>query len=126
MYSGRYSFLYFLFCQIDLYLKHISHLYGHKVTVFTIGTTVEGRPIQAVKISHGGENNPLVLIDGGIHAREWISPAAVLYVVQQLVEQPQNFPLIRRVDWLLVPLLNPDGYVYSMTKVHVDTLFFRV
>lgn len=104
--------------QINSYLKHIGRIYGHKVNVSTIGHSVEGRSIQVVKISHNqGGKNPTILLDGGIHAREWIAPATVLYVIQQLVEHPGNFPMMKNVDWLLVPLLNPDGYEYSMTKV---------
>ncbi|KAI5700945.1 hypothetical protein M8J75_004534 [Diaphorina citri] len=102
--------------EINSYLKHIARIYGHKVNVSTIGETIEGRPIQAVKISHGGVGNPIIVLDGGIHAREWIAPATVLYVLQQLVENPENFPMFRKVDWILIPMLNPDGYVYSMTK----------
>ncbi|XP_026689328.1 carboxypeptidase B-like [Diaphorina citri] len=102
--------------RINSYLKHIARIYGHKVNVSTIGETIEGRPIQAVKISHGGVGNPIIVLDGGIHAREWIAPATVLYVLQQLVENPENFPMFRKVDWILIPMLNPDGYVYSMTK----------
>ncbi|KAL1456823.1 hypothetical protein WDU94_001519 [Cyamophila willieti] len=111
------TFVHLIF-QIKSYLKYISRIYGHKVNVSTIGETFEGRPIQAIKISHGGSGNenPTILMDGGIHAREWISPAMVLYVLHQLVEHPENFPMLRKVDWLLIPLLNPDGYVYSMTK----------
>lgn len=92
------------------------------MNVSTIGETIEGRPIQAVKISHGGVGNPIIVLDGGIHAREWIAPATVLYVLQQLVENPENFPMFRKVDWILIPMLNPDGYVYSMTKVGKELL----
>lgn len=56
-------------------------------------------------------------IDGGIHAREWISPAAVTYVVNQLIEDWENQPsYIQNIDWYVLPLANPDGYEYSHTN----------
>jgi murein tripeptide amidase MpaA len=49
-----------------------------------------------------------------MHAREWISPAVVMYTLKQLVE---NFKVNRKVvegaDWYILPVANPDGYEYS-------------
>ena len=36
------------------------------------------------KISSGGGNKPIIWIDGGIHAREWISPASTMYLVREV------------------------------------------
>lgn len=70
------------------------------------------------KVSTNPEaNNPIILIDGGIHAREWIAPAVVLYVLQQLVENEENSALLDGIDWYLLPVLNPDGYEFSHTTV---------
>jgi murein tripeptide amidase MpaA len=72
-----------------------------------------------IKISSGGEGHrPAVLVDGGIHAREWIAPAMALYIIHQLVEHNDtNSDLTDGVDWLILPVLNPDGYEYSHTTV---------
>ncbi|GJQ71041.1 hypothetical protein Trydic_g951 [Trypoxylus dichotomus] len=66
-----------------------------------------------VKIGSKCGNEPTILIDGGIHAREWISPAVVLYFIQQLVENRKNQHMIEHVNWYIIPLLNPDGYEYT-------------
>lgn len=69
------------------------------------------------RISNGNEDNRAIWIDGGIHAREWISPAAVTYVINQLIEDWENQPsYIQNIDWYILPLANPDGYEYSHTN----------
>jgi murein tripeptide amidase MpaA len=72
-----------------------------------------------IKISSGGGGTrPAILVDGGIHAREWVSPGMALYIINQLVERnAENSALTDAVDWYILPVLNPDGYEYSHTNV---------
>lgn len=66
------------------------------------------------RISNGNSGNKAIWIDGGIHAREWISPASVTYVVNDLVENWDNQPdYIKNVNWYVLPVHNPDGYEYT-------------
>ena len=45
-------------------------------------------------------SKPAMWIDGGIHAREWISPAAVTWVLKELVENDAAHPdLLENMDW---------------------------
>lgn len=83
-----------------------------------IGKTFEGRKIPAVKISRGGgENRPAIFIDAAHHAREWASIVPVLYLIHQLVKNETYQYLTEKVDWIIIPLLNADGYVYTRTTV---------
>ena len=50
----------------------------------TIGRSSEGRELKLVRV---GEAGPAVWIDCGIHAREWISPASVSFILHSLVEE---------------------------------------
>ncbi|KAJ4438864.1 hypothetical protein ANN_14817, partial [Periplaneta americana] len=88
------------------------------VTLQSIGKSYEGRDMIVIKISSGGSGSrPAILIDGGIHAREWIAPAMALYIINQLVENnAANSDLTDAVDWYILPVLNPDGYEYSFTS----------
>ena len=60
-------------------------------------------------------NKPAIWIDGGIHAREWISPATVLWTLKELVEGDKtvSHELIEKLDWYILPVHNPDGYAFS-------------
>lgn len=53
-------------------------------------------------------------MDGGIHAREWISPAALTYMANDLVKnwdkQPEH---IQNLNWYILAVHNPDGYEFS-------------
>ena len=50
----------------------------------------------------------------GIHAREWISPASVTYIINELTEnRDAHGEPVKYVDWYILPVMNPDGYEYS-------------
>ncbi|PNF25142.1 Carboxypeptidase B [Cryptotermes secundus] len=109
------------------YLEYLSIKYPELVEMITIGKSSLGQPLKVVKVSTGqrtkkGEIKPAVWIDGGTHAREWISPAVVMYTLKQLVE---NFKINRKIvegaDWYILPVSNPDGYEYS----HSTDRFWR-
>jgi len=76
---------------------------GRNLTILTIET-----PTRIAKNS--------VWVDAGLHAREWISPAATLYFIEKLVNEfDQNLhnSVYTRVSWNIMPLANPDGYENS-------------
>jgi len=55
-------------------------------SVFSVGTSYEGRDLNVLKINVGGTTKTKgIWFNGGIHAREWISPATVLWMVNQLL-----------------------------------------
>lgn len=56
-------------------------------------------------------------MDGGIHAREWISPATVSYVANEIVENFEELPdYMQNTDYYILPVANPDGYEYTFTS----------
>lgn len=93
------------------YLNYLADTYPRIVQLVSIGSSYEGRPLYVVRISSSSSSGskPAIWIDGGIHAREWISPAVATYVIQQLVEVPSNERLFANVDWYIMPVMNPDG-----------------
>ncbi|XP_050533724.1 carboxypeptidase B-like isoform X1 [Daktulosphaira vitifoliae] len=102
------------------YLMYLSENYPHLVEILPIGETAEGRPLKVVKVSSGQlkekMKKPAIWIDGGIHAREWISPAVALYILKQLVEDNKFYKsMITEIDWYILPVVNADGYEYTHT-----------
>ena len=55
-----------------------------------------------------------------IHAREWISGATVQYVAHQLIVrygkdgQEDVTQLLKRLEFVIVPCMNPDGCTYFL------------
>lgn len=92
--------------------------YPELVSVETIGKSYEGRNLKVVQIStNRSAGKPLIFMDAGIHAREWIAPPVALYAIKELVENKTNDNLLEKVDWHIIPVLNPDGYEFT----HKDT-----
>ena len=54
----------------------------------------------------------------GIHAREWISPATVTYVMNELVTNPQHESLLDMFDFFILPVANPDGLVICEVSIN--------
>jgi len=115
--EGRISFTqYNSYADIVNYLNQLASAYPNIVTVDSAGSTVNGNDIARIKISSGGSGKPVILVDSGIHAREWIAPAMGLYIINQLVENPANAAMYANVDWIIIPVLNPDGYQYTFSN----------
>ena len=92
-----------------------------------IGRSSENRTLGLVKVSFNSAdraNKSAIWIDGGIHAREWITPATVTYMLNELLHCATNSSTTKETcavaaqfDWYILPVFNPDGYVHSWTKV---------
>jgi murein tripeptide amidase MpaA len=85
--------------------------------MYDLDTTHEERPIKSITISLDGVvgNNPIVFIDNGIQGSDWINLMTVAYLIYQLVENSANNMDLLMADWVIIPIVNPDGLVYSQT-----------
>ena len=104
---------------IKSYFKCLAGRHSDKAQYISIGKSYEGRDLFLIKIGtpSRGIRKPAVWIDGGIHAREWISPAAVSYLVYELLENAgNNAYILDQYDFYVMPLVNPDGYEYTHTN----------
>lgn len=106
--------------SIYSYLDELAEKYPRLVSTRSIGKSSQGRDLKIVKISSGGKDKPIFWLDGGIHAREWVSPATVTYITGQLVEGYGSNAAIKELvdayDFYILPVHNPDGYEYTHTN----------
>ncbi|XP_014671086.1 PREDICTED: cadherin-like and PC-esterase domain-containing protein 1 [Priapulus caudatus] len=86
------------------------------VSLTNLGDSTEGRPMTMLKVSEGSDaGKKAIWIDGGIHAREWISMATVLQMTHRLLTGTDEITKNMRANviWYILPQHNPDGYEYS-------------
>ncbi|OAD52755.1 Zinc carboxypeptidase A 1 [Eufriesea mexicana] len=102
--------------EIYNYLDSLAKANPGKVQVLVGGKTYEGRQIKGVKLSFG-KNKPGIFLESGIHAREWVTSATVLYILNELVYSTKADvrALAESHDWYIFPVFNPDGFVYTHT-----------
>lgn len=95
--------------------------FGSICKVEQMGRTEEGRDIRGLRIANeehlGTDFLPIILVTGGASARDWISVMAAVDIMHELVEHYDWFPrLVDELEWFIIPVANPDGYVFSRTE----------
>ena len=91
-----------------------------------IGDTIESRDIFAYTITapdepgNLAEDRPVIIWNGGQHAREWVSPMTVTYIASKLIDDADSDPevaaLLSSVRFVIINVLNPDGYLYTWSN----------
>lgn len=106
--------------SIHAWLSELAKTYPSQVSVITGGTSYEKRSIKGVKIAFS-KGKQIVVIEGGIHAREWISPATVNYLINELLTStdPEFRKVAESFEWHIFPVVNVDGYEFTHTSVNI-------
>lgn len=126
------------------WLDQLLEEYPNVLTNYVYGKSYEGRPLRAIKVSHKKvltsytwqetyfrananvrecatflQGNPTIFIESTIHAREWITAATATYFLNELLSsnKPEIRYLANNFDWVIVPVMNVDGYQYTHTTV---------
>ncbi|CAD0204623.1 unnamed protein product [Chrysodeixis includens] len=112
--------------EINEYLETIAERHSNVVTLVTAAQSFEGRDIKYLKISttnFNDESKPIIFMSAMLHAREWVTTPVTLYSIHRLVDnvRHEDFELRDDVDWIILPVINPDGYEYS----HTDNRMWR-
>ncbi|XP_071525251.1 carboxypeptidase B-like [Panulirus ornatus] len=104
---------YMTFEQMEWYLKQVNETSPSKISVSSIGRSVLGRDLWLAHLKATNSTGRSVWIEAGIHAREWISSAVALHIIHKLLYDDS---VMADVDVYVVPMANPDGYVYTWTN----------
>ncbi|KAF2888471.1 hypothetical protein ILUMI_17702 [Ignelater luminosus] len=83
------------------------------ISTEVIGRSVQNRSIPMLRIDNAGVNDTIV-VEAGMHGREWISVMTAVYLIAKLVREGDDFPELGRLNWFIIPCLNPDGYYHSL------------
>ncbi|MFG0285986.1 MAG: M14 family zinc carboxypeptidase [Phycisphaerales bacterium JB039] len=88
-----------------------------------VGPSLEGREMFAIRIDDpaGDPDRPVIVLQAGQHAREWIAPMTAQYIAETLLTStdPRLDPLVQRFEWIIIPTMNPDGYDYTWTDLRL-------
>jgi len=91
--------------------------------MINIGKSYLGEDLRVLKMSgspNGCAKKPKIWIDSGIHAREWISITTGMYLLDRLLEENSTDATVRALrnayDFYFLPIVNPDGYIYTWTN----------
>lgn len=109
--------------EINAWLDELVENYPDIVTEVSMGVSVENRDIKGIKINYNPNNNYIGMLEGTLHAREWISPAVVTWIIKEFLtsNDPEIRALAENFEWHIFPVVNPDGYEYSFTDVSINT-----
>merc|ERR1740121_1632992 len=89
-------------------------------TMEVAGKTLEGRDMYIVRVRGRGyspdKNMTRLVLTFNLHAREWITGMAGGYAVEHLLKKAEDeFSYFDNTEVVLMPMANPDGYIYSTT-----------
>jgi carboxypeptidase A2 len=88
---------------------------GFTCEVFSLGTSYEGRSINAFKIYLPGGGRKHYYLEANTHAREWITSATLVNIMDNFVKggSADGIRMVDSYDWTFVPVVNVDGYAYT-------------
>ena len=118
--SGRTTYRTYEDYQADL--KKLADANPGLVRLVSIGKSYQGRDITGVEIGtdvNGVDGRPTYFVMGVHHAREWPAGEAAMEYATMLTKGTGDArikALLDRERTLVVPLVNPDGFVVSRTS----------
>lgn len=124
--SAKYDWTYYQnFEEIYDWMNETAAEYPDIVSLIDIGRSVENRPIIGMKIDYKKKENPVIgVFEGTLHAREWITPVTLTWIVKEFLtsrDEKIRF-LAENIVWHVFPITNPDGFIYTFTGVSTSVI----
>ena len=98
--------------EMMAFLDALVKAHPDKISYQFIGKSQKGKDIPLVSLHAKQEKlaKLKVWIQGGLHGNEPASTEGVLYLIEQLLNNPENAALLDAFDFGIVPMANIDGY----------------
>jgi hypothetical protein len=123
--SGRTT--YRTYDDIQAELKQLVADHPNRVRPVTIGRSFQGRELSGVEIANGvkakGDGRPTYFVMATHHAREWPAAEAAMEYATLLAGSKGDRRignLLARERTLIIPLVNPDGFVATQNAEGYD------
>ncbi|XP_038058871.1 carboxypeptidase B-like [Patiria miniata] len=117
------NFRYDQYHSLDEILAWLNDVQGEHPNIaqrIDIGYSLEGRKLSVLKLGKPGSSKPIFWLMSGTHAREWLSPATQLKMVDLFLtgygSNSEITNLLDKMDFYWMPIANPDGYEYSRSN----------
>jgi len=98
------------------FLSDLVEAHPDLAEIVTVGRTVDGQFMWAIRITGpGAKEKPAVMYHGAQHGNEVMGACVVAYLAEYLLTHydtdPEVQTLVDNVEWYLLTIMNPDGYV---------------
>jgi len=101
------------YATIAAWLLEKEHSSGGKANRIVAGTTHHGQNIFALELGKDASQKPTMIIQCGIHSREWIAVSTCCWFIDKLLSD--DLALLDQMQFVIIPSLNVDGYIYTHT-----------
>lgn len=112
-------------------MRHINEKYPEMTEIFQMGRTFQGRNIVGIRITSeehlAQETLPVMFVTAATSARDWITAMSAVNLIHMLAEYRHLYgEIVNNIDWYIIPVANPDGYVFSMSDDGVSCMIFVI
>ncbi|MFN0131981.1 MAG: M14 family zinc carboxypeptidase [Phycisphaerales bacterium] len=120
--DGPWHAVYHNLADIRTYINGLAAANPALASVGVAGQSLQSRDLFYIRITGAGGagNRPAVFFHGCQHAREWITPAANAFIADRLLadygSDPRVTTIMNNVEFVILPVANPDGYEWSWTN----------
>lgn len=112
------------YADIARWMRYLSEKYKESVKLeLQHFKTYKGRWIYGLNFHEPNAiyRKPVVVLHGAMQARDWITPAVLMYMSKWILDPPTSemrskiTQILKTYDIEIWPVINPDGYVYTHT-----------
>jgi len=101
-------------------LDELASRLGGELVVY--GSSVEGRPLRALRVPSRRKDAPRALCCANIHGIEWIGAHVLLDLLAQLADGRAQVAALRAAELWVIPCINPDAYARTHSTEGSGTL----